>query len=249
MSAPPPLDASAPAAPPAAPKSSTGKVLLLVFIVLGSCVLFGRACGDDDKATSTTQSLADSLRAAEAAKTPEQRAADYMEQVDREIESLADGYKVSERKTDTDFMMEMVLFGGWGQIIKKADSLQLSDAERVRVQRLRSAVSSAQQREFPKIRRAWGAAKKQAMWENDIDVAVGGAGSRTIRFTAAMFAANRNIQQTQETIQESLCLFRFKRSEYKWYSDASRYTSYTMDSCPDDGTVGTFEGNRFVPVD
>lgn len=111
---------------------------------------------------------------------------------------------------------------------------------------LRRALIAKQTAIFPVLRRGYGTVVGRAMWEQDVEIIVQGGGSRTIRFIAGMFAANRNIASAQSTALPHIQKLRFSRSQYEWYR-GSRYQYYTLET-PSDGTVGYWESGRFVEV-
>lgn len=111
---------------------------------------------------------------------------------------------------------------------------------------LRDALTARQRAVFPALRAAYGAILDRLMWERDVDVIVQGNGSRTIRFVAAMFAANRNIASSQRAAGPNLDKLRFSRSQYEWYA-GSQATYYTLET-PSDDEVGYWEGGAFVTV-
>lgn len=119
-----------------------------------------------------------------------------------------------------------------------------SDAEaRPLMTKLRRAMAQKQAAAFPAMRAGYGRIKDEAMWESDMDIAVQG---RTIRFTAGMFAANRNIQTMQNAAQETLHQLRFRNSRYEWYR-GSDWQGYTMET-PGDAEIGYWNGISFTPV-
>ncbi len=108
---------------------------------------------------------------------------------------------------------------------------------------LRRTMVQKQTAAFPAMRAGYGAIKDQAVWENDMDINVQG---RTIRFTAGMFAANRNIASIQNAAQEVLYRLRFRNSRYEWYR-GSDWQGYTMET-PGDAEIGYWNGISFTPV-
>ena len=121
------------------------------------------------------------------------------------------------------------------------------DAEiKAGLQRLRRDLSEKQRQALPQMRAGFGKAMGQELWENDVEVTVQGAGNRTVRFIAGMFAANRNIAAGQQAAQEVTSQLRFRRTQFEWYR-GSEYTYYTLDT-PDDGAVGTWSGSYFNAV-
>lgn len=114
------------------------------------------------------------------------------------------------------------------------------------MQRLRRTLAEKQRQSFPQMRAGFGKAMGRELWENDVEVTVQGAGNRTVRFIAGMFAANRNIAAGQQAAQEVTSQLRFRRTQFEWYR-GSEYTYYTLDT-PDDGAVGTWSGSYFSAV-
>lgn len=109
--------------------------------------------------------------------------------------------------------------------------------------KLRRTMVQKQTAAFPVMRAGYGRIKDEAMWENDMDINVSG---RTIRFTAGMFAANRNIASIQNAAQEVLYRLRFRNSRYEWYR-GSDWQGYTMET-PGDAEIGFWSGTSFTPV-
>jgi hypothetical protein len=114
-------------------------------------------------------------------------------------------------------------------------------------ERLRSRLIAKQRVALPVMRAAYAAIKDEALWEADTDVAVRGAGNRTLRMVSAIFAANRNIAQVQRQIGDTLYMLRFARAEYKWYRESRDTTFYTLET-PTDGEVGYWSGPEFKAV-
>lgn len=119
-----------------------------------------------------------------------------------------------------------------------------SDPEaREAMAKLRRTMVQKQTAAFPAMRAGYGRIKDEAVWENDMDINVSG---RTIRFTAGMFAANRNIASIQSAAQEVLYRLRFRNSRYEWYR-GSDWQGYTMET-PGDAEIGFWNGTSFTPV-
>lgn len=93
------------------------------------------------------------------------------------------------------------------------------------VKKLKPVAVKALQTDYPALRKQYIAYAARTLWEENIEVTGSG---RTIQFTGGMFASNKNIKRTQETLSRILNRLRFKRVEYRWYRGASEYTSYTL---------------------
>jgi len=207
----------------------------------------GLAAGSRDKNApdgGTTRSLAHG--ADSAAARPATRSA-YMERVDRELAGLRtfDGAQYYTSKDA--LMIEAGLFGAWARLVNEGGGFPLSPAEKGKVAQLRERVSGIQTREFPKMRQAYAKAIGDAMWEHDMEVTSGGQAHRTLRLTAAIFAANVNIKKTQETVYEPSMLFRFKRLEFRWYRGQDDFTYYDLES-PSDGAVRNLTEQGWAPA-
>jgi hypothetical protein len=169
-------------------------------------------------------------------KSPEQAKADYLGRIDRELKGIAtfDGSKY--RETREGIQIGAALFGAWGTMIEEAKQHNLSEAEKARVSELRRKMSAVQVRELPRMRAAWAKMLNEAMWEADMTVSAGGTSNRTLRLTAAVFAANRNIKQINDTLWAHASLLRFRRLEYRWYRNAEDYQYFTIEG-PSDSEV------------
>jgi len=206
-------------------------------------VVFGAlAAGSADSGSSPASTSTSTTTSASPAAAPPQTKAEYVQQVDRELESLKtfDGGKY--RSSKDEILIETALFGAWAQLIRAADGYSLTLSERSRVLRLKQRVSQVQIREFPRMRAAWTRILADAVWEHDMTVTAGGEANRTLRLTSVVFASNGNIAEIQRTVHDPLELLRFKRVEYRWYRGADEYTYYRVET-PPDGAVRQISGN------
>lgn len=158
----------------------------------------------------------------------------------REIKSLDKPFNSETYSGDvTSLQMELVLFGSWAKIIEEGKNN--SDVENKKLAgQLEKKVQALQIREFPKLRKKYGAVAAEKLWENDVDVKVEGGNNATITFINGMFSLNKNKADAQRAVEDILKQFRFKRSQYKWYKYDDEYTYYKMDT-PSDGEPVTFE--------
>lgn len=102
------------------------------------------------------------------------------------------------------------------------DSIKLIGAD------MQKALKALQIKEFPRLRKEYAKISKQLLWEKDIEVKNYGTAFTTLEFTGALFAANANKQQFQETLSRKFFKLRFKKIIYKWYEYDDRYTYYTL---------------------
>lgn len=127
---------------------------------------------------------------------------------------------------------ELLLFASWTGAITEAR--KLNDPEMTQIaDRLSNAVSQAQVREFPLLRKAFTEQLDNKGWEFDLDARSFGTGNKNLELVNAAFAANKNIAQIHVALGDKLKLLRFTRVNYKWYSGASEYQYYDIDSLKD----------------
>lgn len=129
------------------------------------------------------------------------------------------------------------------RVLNDGEKFAADPEAREAMAKLRRTMVQKQTAAFPAMRAGYGRIKDEAVWENDMDINVSG---RTIRFTAGMFAANRNIASIQNAAQEVLYRLRFRNSRYEWYR-GSDWQGYTMET-PGDAEIGFWNGNSFTPV-
>lgn len=163
-----------------------------------------------------------------------------IEQLKKEIKSIDNGVDFSTYRGTVDLVqMELVLLGAWTNIIEEA--LEYDDPEVKRLANiLKTKVQNLQVKEFPKLRKAYKEAIYKNLWLEDIETAILGNGYTTIQFTGAIFANNKNKQETQDMLNEILHMLRFKRVNYKWYEYDDEYTYYTLKT-PSDKELVKFE--------
>lgn len=105
-----------------------------------------------------------------------------------------------------------------------------------------------QKRVLPILRDKYGPALRKELWEADGKARTIGTGFRTVEFIAAIFAANRNIKSTFETMYPSLMKLRFTQARFRWFDGASEYTYYTLTPPPDDAIVIWSKGGGFTQI-
>lgn len=109
-----------------------------------------------------------------------------------------------------------------------------SDSTKVLLENeLRKEAVKFQKKWLPVIRKEFVDDTRKKMWEHDIKVECEGAGCRDITFIGGMFAANRNIKDAYEGIQEALLNMRFRRANFKWIPSASEWDYYTVSTSGD----------------
>jgi hypothetical protein len=135
-----------------------------------------------------------------------------------------------------DFQITAALFKAYAVTIHEGK--ESSDKEVLQLTaELEKKVIASQQKNFPKLRKAYYEFVKDKLWENDVYVDLSGAGNTVIKFTGGYFAANKNIKTTQEALHEILQLLRFKQTQYRWYKGQDEYTYFTINSNTDSEIV------------
>jgi hypothetical protein len=172
----------------------------------------------------------------------------YFDQLQREIASLKKQPGLKEIPDSKDsVLIGIVLIGARAQIIEKAPKNLRPETKAAEVEYIR-LIKAYQRDAFPKLRKAQGKVWRDTLWENDIDVAILGPSNSTVRFTAGMFAANRNIKAAHEAASDTLAALRFKKDSYEWYRGAAGY-EYTMDHPADDAIATFSEGGGWSPLE
>jgi hypothetical protein len=183
------------------------------------------------KDNNTTQSS--------APKEPEKSASEKLkEQLERELRSDAftKGLETDTyRGTVEALQMELVLFNLWANTIQEGEAS--NEENKKLASSLRKKVIAMQVAEFPKLRKAYVDIIANKLWEENITVTVQGNGNTVINLTGGLFANNKNIKQTQETIDEVVKMFRFKQIRYRWYKGENEYTYYDLKVPKDNESV------------
>lgn len=174
--------------------------------------------------TEEQKRLADELEAQQAA---EQELMSQKEQLEREIKAVNDGVDFSTYRGSVDALqLEIVLFGTWADLITKGENSEDTGIQRL-ARQLKPKIVNLQVREFPKMRKEYAKVVGALMWEHDVYVNPSGSRNVYLNFVGGLFAANKNIKDFQEQLQDAPTLFRFKQTRYRWYKDADEYTYYT----------------------
>jgi len=201
-------------------------VNFFLFIAFGSV---------DDKKTNSNSSSSSSTPATEKPQTPEE----LTQQLNREIAGFDKPFDNSSYTgTVESIQMELVLFSVWKIIIRKGEN---SNSENQKLASgLKKKVVNLQIKEFPRMRKKYAEVIAKKLWENDIYVSVQGGTNGIINFSAGMFAANKNIQDTQNMLNKVLTEFRFKETRFRWYKEADEFTYYKLET-PNDKELITLE--------
>ncbi|MFZ2975671.1 MAG: zinc ribbon domain-containing protein [Candidatus Moraniibacteriota bacterium] len=169
-------------------------------------------------------------------KNEELKSAPLDEQLTKQIETIStfkgDDYRGSIEKINN----EVLLITFWSGLIKQAKNNNDANIKKLGKD-LETKLIQLQVKEFPKMRADYGKLVGKTLWEHDVDVTISGSGNSTIEFSGALFAANKNIKDAQTAIQDMLKQLRFDKANYRWYSGASEYDYYTIESSKDNEIV------------
>ena len=133
-------------------------------------------------------------------------------------------------------VITLAVFKAYSIIIKEGEESK-NEEEKKLAKTLKEKVSNTQVKNFPKLRLSYYKILKDKLWEHDVTVSIGGQKNTILNLTAGYFAANKNIKDTQETLDEMLISLRFKQSNYRWYKGEDEYTYYTIESAKDSEVI------------
>ncbi|MBC8757148.1 hypothetical protein H2O64_20935 [Kordia sp. YSTF-M3] len=168
------------------------------------------------------------VRELENQKIEQEKEENLKEQIKREIASIDEGIDFSGyRKTVDQLQFELVLFGGWAKIVEEGEQSKDLVTQKLTA-KLKAKISKIQIKEFPLLRKEYSKIINAKMWENDIEVSASGRRKNYINFTGSIFTTNKNKQLFQKEVQETLKMFRFTQSRYRWYEGENKYTYYTI---------------------
>lgn len=139
-------------------------------------------------------------------------------------------------KSLDDIFIVLAVYKSYYVIIKEGKESTDNDEKKL-AEKLEQKVSNSQVKDFPKLRLAYNNILKEKLWENNVDVKIGGSKNTVLSLTAGYFASNKNIKTTQETLHEMLANLRFKQANYRWYKGEDEYTYYTIESAKDSEVI------------
>lgn len=198
--------------------------------------MIGSQMDKDKKANSTSSSTPATTE--QASSSSPTGGMDLKTKIANNIKSIdgGDDLTKNEMTSATDFQITAAIFKAYAMAVNEGKAS--SDKEVLKLtEELRKKVVASQQKNFPKIRKAYYEFVKNKLWENDVYVDISGSGNTVIKFTGGYFAANKNIKETQEALSEMLTLLRFKQTQYRWYKGQDEFTYYTIESNKDSEIV------------
>jgi hypothetical protein len=215
--------------------NTTGKIVLSSALVLVIGSMISNGCSDDNPAYVAEETAHATVVPVPATPTEPEP--------EPEPELTATDELMNFHKALTDTKLEdfkskdgIILYVGvLNEISKRVTSSKRSaNPEEVKTaKKLEKLLVNQQLNHLPVLRKQYAKIMRQALWENDIEVEISGKRNTVLTFTGGMFAANRNIRETQQTLSEVLNLLRFKRVNYKWYEYDDEYTYYDLENAYD----------------
>ena len=213
----------------------------------GLGIIYDNATADMLRDDSEVKSLIAEINAKLTVADAPSAAQDYAETLRTHWLPLVKGIATTPPNSAPDLWNSLSSIEDATRALEEGDKLALdADGKKSRAE-LRNAILIKQRSLFPVLRSAYGKITGQAMWEQDIDVRVGGPGSRDITWTGGLFAARANIASAEETAQPILRKLRFAHSRYEWARGVGDTYTYPLSS-PADDAVGYWDGLAFTPV-
>lgn len=127
--------------------------------------------------------------------------------------------------------LECAVFESYSNLIHEGLTSENKENQKLATE-LKKQLVALQIKEFPEMRKAYKEAIYNVFWENNVEVDLLDK-TKTLQFTGAIFANNKNKKQIQESYSEMLNLLRFKKIIYKWYKGEDEYTVYQMNTLSD----------------
>lgn len=138
------------------------------------------------------------------------------------------------------------LLNGFATTLQTAQGNDLPAEGKEQARKLHSQLASLQVKVMPIIRKSYVKLLGQKLWAHDVEVSIN---DKTLTLVGGVFAANANIQQTQEELYPLLRKLRFTKVYYKWSEAATRFTHYDItEAYPDTAVVAWDEYGNFTEV-
>ncbi|MBA2466857.1 MAG: hypothetical protein H0V46_04550 [Sphingomonas sp.] len=222
--------------------------IALAFLLLVVVVIAAPTRDDTLGTTSESSSVAGSKSAIRPAAPAETAAQKYKAMLKREIASMRKQPRLTAvPNTKTNMLLALAVMGARAKSYKDFVPPELDEeTKRLRVE-YRSLAIAYQRDAFPKLRKAQAKLFANAMWEQNIEVAAIGQGSKILRFIGALFANNQAIAVARDSVADTISLLRFDQDRYEWYR-GSEYT-YFKRSALSDATFADFTGTAWEPIE
>ncbi len=155
--------------------------------------------------------------------------ADYADRLEAHL-GVMESLEAGDYTSGMDLVaLALAAFRAASQVVDDGAELALDEATRARREALRQAISLRQAVALPVLRDAFGPILRQQVWLDNGSARTFGPGFRTIELVAPAFAANRNIQETQQEMQGLLLEMRFTRAQYRWFAQQPEFSYYEME--------------------
>lgn len=194
-------------------------LIIIIFSLLNSSDDESVICDNTDKVEYNSPTIPETTTNREEKK--------LQTKLENAIDDIKNGKDYSQyRGSISSLLIETAIFSFWGDLIE--ESKFGSQIEQQLGKELEIKVKKIQQKEFPLLRKEYAKLARNLLWESDVDVSISGNNYTTLTFTGGIFAANKNIKDSQNELSEMLHILRFKKSIYKWYKYDDSYTYYTL---------------------
>lgn len=139
---------------------------------------------------------------------------------------------INQKTTTDDIKADRILLSDIQSFYRKSmTDLFISDTLRDQLGKYKLKLIKTQKNVYPKMRKAFAEDAKNRLWEQDIDVSYSASG-KSILLVGAIYASNKNKQESYIALREALYELRFKQICFKWY-EYDDGTYYTIDSSND----------------
>lgn len=145
-----------------------------------------------------------------------------------DLETVKNPFKDIKYSSTASSEVEYSYFTEFSNDIKDGEKSNNSELKKL-ASDLKEKVILLQIKSFPSMRKRYANALGKELWEKDIYVSLEGNNNTIINFTGGLYAANKNIQDSQELFNEILTKLRFKEVRYRWYKGAEEFTYYKLE--------------------
>ena len=197
---------------------------LLSILTVGFFLLIALGSDDESKTDSVSETKNQSI-----SKIP------LKTRLEKSIKSLESDDITKDINSVDGIVIALALYKSYFPTIKEGKESKNTDEQKLAKQ-LEQKISNSQVKNFPKLRAKYAKLIGEKLWEENVEVNIGGKRNINLNFTAHYFASNKNIQASQNALHEMLTTLRFKQTNYRWYKGEDEYTFYTIES-PKDSEV------------
>jgi hypothetical protein len=133
-------------------------------------------------------------------------------------------------------MTTVGIFDTWGTTLKDFVGTAATAEEKQLLADLRIATEAKLRQLFPALRQALGQQLHKKFWLDNVAVEVSGSRSEIITLTGYIYAANRSIAATAESLGPMLKKAHFAEIRFMLDKETSKYNYYKL-TVPDDGAI------------